>query len=120
MSISLDIFFSPDTSSTTRILPLVHPSNLQITSRGRVVFNIMPSSRMSSLNDVTSYISFLPPEYLNSLGKKITFIESDIEKVLLPIKFIIYTYVCVSQYRLSSSSKAINIQQYYFKSLGFH
>lgn len=70
-----------DTPSTAKILPLVHPSSLQITSRGRVVFNIMPSGQMSSLNDVTSYISFLSPEYLNSIGKKITFVESDIEKV---------------------------------------
>lgn len=70
-----------DTSSTTRIIPLVHPSNLQITSRGRVVFNILPSGRMGSLNNVTSYISYLPPEYLINLGKKITFIESDMEKV---------------------------------------
>lgn len=70
-----------DTPSTTKILPLVHPSSLQITSRGRVVFNIMPSGQMGAPNDVTSYISFLSPEYLNSIGKKITFVESDIEKV---------------------------------------
>lgn len=36
---------------------------------------------MGTLNDVTSYISYLPPEYLISLGKKITFVESDMEKV---------------------------------------
>lgn len=76
--------FITDTSSTTRILPLVHPSNLQITSRGRVVFNILRSGQMGgSLNDVTSYISFLPPEYLSSIGKKIAFIESDVEKVFI-------------------------------------
>lgn len=72
-----------DTSVTNRIIPLVHPSNLQITSRGRVVFSILPSGQMNSLNDITSYISFLPPEYLNNIGKKITFIESDVEKVRL-------------------------------------
>lgn len=77
-------FSTIDTSSTTRILPLVHPSNLQITSRGRVVFNILPSGQMDGpLNDVTSYMSFLPPEYLSSIGKKITFIESDVEKVYI-------------------------------------
>lgn len=70
-----------DTSTTTRIIPLIHPSILQITSRGRVVFRILPSGQMNSLNSITSYISFLPPEYLNNIGKKITFIESDVEKV---------------------------------------
>lgn len=67
--------------STSRILPLVHPSNLQITSRGRVIFNILPAGQMESLNDVTSYISFLSPEYLNGAGKMCAFVESDIEKV---------------------------------------
>lgn len=36
---------------------------------------------MESLNDVTSYISFLSPEYLNGVGKLCAFVESDIEKV---------------------------------------
>lgn len=76
------LFFSvTDTPSVSRILPLVHPSNLQITSRGRVVFNALPSTQMDSFGDVTSYISFLSPEYLNSVGKKLTFVESDVEKV---------------------------------------
>lgn len=78
-----------DTSTTNRIIPLVHPSILQITSRGRVVFRILPSGQMNSMNSITSYISFLPPEYLNNIGKKITFIESDVEKVRLSQQFIL-------------------------------
>lgn len=73
--------FCTDMPSTSRILPLVHPSNLQITSRGRVIFNILPVGQMESLNDVTSYISFLSPEYLNGVGKMCGFVEADIEKV---------------------------------------
>lgn len=44
---------------------------------------------MNSMNSITSYISFLPPEYLNNIGKKITFIESDVEKVRLSQQFIL-------------------------------
>lgn len=82
--------FLTDMPSTSRILPLVHPSNLQITSRGRVIFNILPAGQMESLNDVTSYVSFLSPEYLNGAGKMCTFVESDIEKVTS----LIYDFNC--------------------------
>lgn len=73
--------FSPDIFNTNRIIPLIHPSILQITSRGRVIFSILPSGQMNSLNDITTHISFLPPEYLNNIGKKVSFNESDVEKV---------------------------------------
>lgn len=74
---------SADTPSTNRLLPLVNLTNLQITSRGRVVFNVIPTGQMNSDNGVTPFsdTSFLSPEYLNSVGKKTSFSESDIEKV---------------------------------------
>lgn len=72
-----------DTPSTNRLLPLVNLTNLQITSRGRVVFNVMPAGQMNTDNGVTPFsdTSFLSPEYLNNIGKKTSFSESDIEKV---------------------------------------
>lgn len=79
----ISIFFILDTPSTNRLLPLVNLSNLQITSRGRVVFNVIPAGQMNSDNGVTPFsdTSFLSPEYLSSVGKKTSFSESDIEKV---------------------------------------
>lgn len=77
------IFNFPDTPSTNRLLPLVNLTSLQITSRGRVVFNVVPAGQMNSDNGVTPFsdTSFLSPEYLNTVGKKTSFSESDIEKV---------------------------------------
>lgn len=55
---------------------------------------------MNSLNNITSYISFLPPEYLNNIGKKITFIESDVEKVhfIVTIYFYIVFFLSLSPF----------------------
>lgn len=65
-------------------MPLVNPQSLQITSRGRVVFNVMPTSQIDACHNVNIYmdtLSFLSPEFLNSIGTKQMFSESDIEKV---------------------------------------
>ncbi|KAJ6638107.1 hypothetical protein Bhyg_10840 [Pseudolycoriella hygida] len=72
-----------DTPSTNRLLPLVNLTNLQITSRGRVVYNVIAAGQMNSDNNFASFTDtrFLSPEYLNSLGKKTSFSESDIEKM---------------------------------------
>lgn len=48
---------------------------------------------MNPANDVASYISFLSPEYLSSIGKKIMFVESDIEKVFIIVcRFILQIF----------------------------
>lgn len=92
-SIFFDIFL--DTPSTNRILPLVTASSLQITSRGRVAFNIIPVSQLGKykLEQQTSgngqtkpqsnhiIMDFLSPEFVQSIGQRTTFSESDIEKV---------------------------------------
>uniref|UniRef100_A0A1B0DFM9 Uncharacterized protein n=1 Tax=Phlebotomus papatasi TaxID=29031 RepID=A0A1B0DFM9_PHLPP len=73
-----------DTPSTSRILPLVTPTSLQITSRGRVAFNIVPAGQTIAheLGQMAGdAVKHLAPEFLSSMGKKITFSESDIEKV---------------------------------------
>lgn len=89
---------SPDTPSTNRILPLVTANSLQITSRGRVAFNIVPVSQLgkyklqqqhqqtSSMNSGGEQpnhviMDFLSPEFVQSIGQRATFSESDIEKV---------------------------------------
>ncbi|KAG4070549.1 hypothetical protein HA402_001215 [Bradysia odoriphaga] len=79
----MEVYGMMNTPSTNRLLPLVNLTNLQITSRGRVVFNVMPAGQMNSDNDVTPFsdTSFLSPEYLNNIGKKTSFSESDIEKM---------------------------------------
>ncbi|EAT36556.1 AAEL011365-PA [Aedes aegypti] len=88
-----------DTPSITKVRPLISPTGLQITTRGRVVFNIVPVSQpltevvaaavASGTNAAAgelmppSYInlkSYLSPEYVNCLGKKPNFSESDVEK----------------------------------------
>lgn len=98
-------FIFLDTPSTNRILPLVRPSSLQITSRGRVALNITTLEQMNSYHgtsstssspnhemlqnlpknsEIKSYsevINYLSPEYVACIGKNANFSESDIEKV---------------------------------------
>ncbi|KXJ82629.1 hypothetical protein RP20_CCG011864, partial [Aedes albopictus] len=92
------------TPSITKVRPLISPTGLQITTRGRVVFNIVPVSQpltevvaaaMSTGSAAAagenhpvllppSYVnlkSYLSPEYVNCLGKKPNFSESDVEKM---------------------------------------
>lgn len=84
-----------DTPSTNRILPLVTANSLQITSRGRVAFNIIPVSQLGKYklqqqqltggpaNAQPNHIimEFLSPEFVQSIGQRTTFPESDVEKV---------------------------------------
>lgn len=67
--------------SMSTVLPLVYPANLRITSRGRVIINIISCKQLNPTDDIEPYISYLSPEYLDSLGKTNTYVESDIEKV---------------------------------------
>ncbi|XP_059612240.1 uncharacterized protein LOC132258783 isoform X2 [Phlebotomus argentipes] len=82
---ALQDLFLADTPSTSRILPLVTPTTLQITSRGRVAFNIIPAGQTIAheLGRMAGgdAVKHLAPEFLSSVGKKITFSESDIEKM---------------------------------------
>lgn len=86
------LFLFSDTPSTLRILPLVRPSTIQITSRGRVVFIVTTTLGTASLgqldkfNDVDAspchdITAHLAPEFLSTIDKKVAFAESDIEKV---------------------------------------
>uniref|UniRef100_A0A1B0CI30 GDPGP1-like N-terminal domain-containing protein n=1 Tax=Lutzomyia longipalpis TaxID=7200 RepID=A0A1B0CI30_LUTLO len=82
---ALQDLFLADTPSTSRILPLVTPTSLQITSRGRVAFNIIPAGQTiahelgrMAYGDAVKYLA---PEFLTVMGKKFTFSESDIEKM---------------------------------------
>ena len=61
---------------------------------------------MDSLNDVTSYISFLSPEYLNSINKKMTFIEADIEKVRIAC---CWPFPCVLFGRADSTGSVLRL-----------
>lgn len=95
-------------------MPVVRPDSLQITARGRVVFQLFPSSAATtndqklwdSVNnnnnnnqhteaapkgrpsDVAEMMSFLSPEFRDSINDVQTqqnpFSESDIEKVRMP------------------------------------
>ncbi|XP_055524142.1 uncharacterized protein LOC129717898 isoform X2 [Wyeomyia smithii] len=101
---ALQDLFLADTPSITKVRPLISPTGLQITSRGRVVFNLVSVQQplvqegagppqasapaggagpgggggSGAFLDMKSYLS---PEYLSSLGKKINFSESDVEKM---------------------------------------
>lgn len=69
----------------------MHPSSLQITARGRVVLSVVSVDKITSNSSLSSYhpdsrinkdvMIYLSPEYINCMGKHITFSESDIEKV---------------------------------------
>lgn len=88
------VFFFPylfsiyaDTPLTSRIIPVVNPSSLQITSLGRVAFELIPiygqMNTFSNITTTSTLLNFISPEYLNSIKKNITFTESDIEKVCI-------------------------------------
>lgn len=88
----LPFSFFTDTPSTSRILPLVTPNSLQITSRGRVAFNIIPVGQLGIYKTPTTsgdvIMDFLSPEFVQTLAtqthqRSATFSESDIEKVTL-------------------------------------
>ncbi|KFB41968.1 AGAP013042-PA-like protein [Anopheles sinensis] len=77
--------------------PLITPATLQISSRGRVVFSIIPAVRPAPGDGCWTAATpaeggqgwevseqeaaFLSPEYLNSLGKGVQYNESDVEKM---------------------------------------
>ncbi|XP_055377864.1 uncharacterized protein LOC129609770 [Condylostylus longicornis] len=105
-----DLFLS-DTPSTTKVLPLVKASTIQITSRGRIVFRLTSTSQYccppnealthseSKHFDITSHLS---PEYLNSIGKKITFLETDVEKMWIYSLGITLQNTMKNNYRLTN------------------
>ncbi|XP_058829712.1 uncharacterized protein LOC131689005 [Topomyia yanbarensis] len=92
---ALQDLFLADTPSITKVRPLISPTGLQITARGRVVFNLVSVQQPIQIQEGTGTTqqlpsaagpfldmkSYLSPEYVNSLGKKINFSESDIEKM---------------------------------------
>uniref|UniRef100_A0A182JG05 FERM and PDZ domain-containing protein 2 n=1 Tax=Anopheles atroparvus TaxID=41427 RepID=A0A182JG05_ANOAO len=88
---ALQDLFLGETPSITKVRPLITPATLQISSRGRVVFSLIPAVRPSPVPEpwaggqgaeVSEQESpFLSPEYINSLGKGVQFNESDVEKM---------------------------------------
>ncbi|XP_055599161.1 uncharacterized protein LOC129748529 [Uranotaenia lowii] len=92
---ALQDLFLADTPSIGKVRPLITPTGLQITSRGRVVFGIVSAAAaggnghggpLPKAADSQPALSgqqkaFLSPEYINCLGKKINFSESDVEKM---------------------------------------
>ncbi|XP_055617175.1 uncharacterized protein LOC129762698 isoform X2 [Toxorhynchites rutilus septentrionalis] len=116
---ALQDLFLADTPSITKVRPLISPTGLQITPRGKVIFSIVSVSQPlvegsgggggapPSASPPTPYFStksFLSPEYVNSLGKKINFSESDIEKMW------IYSLGVTLQKTISSFS--VNYQRF--------
>uniref|UniRef100_A0A182TQR1 Uncharacterized protein n=1 Tax=Anopheles melas TaxID=34690 RepID=A0A182TQR1_9DIPT len=91
----MHIFKRIETPSISKVRPLITPASLQISSRGRVVFSIVPATGVGGQQQQheqgqnasappdfgTSEEPFLSPEYINSLGKNVQFSESDVEKV---------------------------------------
>lgn len=73
-----------DTPSPARILPLIDVDSLRITSRGHVVYKLNTTAQLKSGQDVficDTVTASLSPEFLNNVNNKISFTESDIEKV---------------------------------------
>lgn len=78
---------------------MVTPGSLQITSRGRVAFHVMPVGQLgqcklngdaastadaNQLDGTATVMAFLAPEFQQSMGhhqQRMSFSESDIEKV---------------------------------------
>uniref|UniRef100_A0A182YEW7 Uncharacterized protein n=1 Tax=Anopheles stephensi TaxID=30069 RepID=A0A182YEW7_ANOST len=103
---------SQKTPSISKVRPLITPASLQISSRGRVVFSIVPATtggqqqqqqqHQQDALDITEE-AFLSPEYINSLGKTIQFSESDVEKM--------WIYSLGVTLQRTVSSFAVNHQQ---------
>ncbi|XP_053668060.1 uncharacterized protein LOC128718460 [Anopheles marshallii] len=117
---ALQDLFLGETPSISKVRPLITPASLQISSRGRVVFSIVPatggqhqpqqhqhqkheSSAGQEAPDATEE-PFLSPEYINSLGKTIQFSESDVEKM--------WIYSLGVTLQRTVSSFAVNHQQH--------
>lgn len=67
----------PDAPSINRVLPVVTPNNLYISSRGRVVFGLLTVDKYTK--DMEEYLSDEFRQFI--AGKQVKFTESDIEKV---------------------------------------
>lgn len=114
--------FVADTPSANRILPLVTTNSLQITARGRVAFNIIPVGQLgkykleqqhNQANDNKdqqhAIMDFLSPDFLQSMGQRNTFSESDIEKVML-----IYTEWKALWYNLNHTRNPDQLWDYFY------
>ncbi|XP_035919453.1 uncharacterized protein LOC118517435 isoform X2 [Anopheles stephensi] len=108
---ALQDLFLGETPSISKVRPLITPASLQISSRGRVVFSIVPATtggqqqqqqHQQDALDITEE-PFLSPEYINSLGKTIQFSESDVEKM--------WIYSLGVTLQRTVSSFAVNHQQ---------
>uniref|UniRef100_A0A182PLK0 Protein kinase domain-containing protein n=1 Tax=Anopheles epiroticus TaxID=199890 RepID=A0A182PLK0_9DIPT len=95
------------TPSISKVRPLITPASLQISSRGRVVFSIVPAPQQQHQEvgqDADGPAEpFLSPEYINSLGKNVQFSESDVEKM--------WIYSLGVTLQRTVSSFAVNHQQ---------
>ncbi|XP_049289763.1 uncharacterized protein LOC125767322 isoform X2 [Anopheles funestus] len=111
---ALQDLFLGETPSISKVRPLITPASLQVSSRGRVVFSIVPAtggqqhqthetSAGQEAPDATEE-PFLSPEYINSLGKTIQFSESDVEKM--------WIYSLGVTLQRTVSSFAVNHQQH--------
>uniref|UniRef100_A0A8W7PVH9 KIND domain-containing protein n=1 Tax=Anopheles coluzzii TaxID=1518534 RepID=A0A8W7PVH9_ANOCL len=115
---ALQDLFLGETPSISKVRPLITPASLQISSRGRVVFSIVPATggvggqQHEQGRDAgaapdydTSEEPFLSPEYINSLGKNVQFSESDVEKM--------WIYSLGVTLQRTVSSFAVNHQQHH-------
>ncbi|XP_050073783.1 uncharacterized protein LOC126561562 [Anopheles maculipalpis] len=102
---ALQDLFLGETPSISKVRPLITPASLQISSRGRVVFSIVPAAQQQQHQEAldTTEEPFLSPEYINSLGKTIQFSESDVEKM--------WIYSLGVTLQRTVSSFAVNHQQ---------
>ncbi|XP_050099570.1 uncharacterized protein LOC126579900 [Anopheles aquasalis] len=84
---ALQDLFLGDAPSIAKVQPLITPTSLQLSSRGRVVFSIFPayhapsSSSGTDQNVAEELLQYLSPEYHNSRSKHLQFNESDVEKM---------------------------------------
>uniref|UniRef100_A0A182FIW8 Uncharacterized protein n=1 Tax=Anopheles albimanus TaxID=7167 RepID=A0A182FIW8_ANOAL len=83
---ALQDLFLGDAPSIAKVQPLITPTSLQLSSRGRVVFSIFPACHVPSSSSGTDsaaedLLQYLSPEYHNSSRKHLQFSESDIEKM---------------------------------------
>lgn len=75
-------YYFPDAPSINRVLPVVTPNNLYISSRGRVVFGLLTVDKYTK--DMEEYLSDEFRQFI--AGKQVKFTESDIEKVSQMVK----------------------------------
>lgn len=92
----MNFAISAEPPSINRIMPVITPNNFLLTSRGRVVYGLMTIEKYN--DSINEYISDEFRQFL--YGRKMNYNESDIEKVIFSLFFILRVEI-VNFYKLN-------------------